>query len=83
MTFAIWNTALPAVVFGHVIANGSYTSTPDVRCAQIAVIRRPRGEVDRRGCKAFQSDAPPETRHVCGGAPAIRLNAWLNALMSA
>jgi GNAT superfamily N-acetyltransferase len=26
-TFAIWNTPLPAVVFGPVIANGSFTST--------------------------------------------------------
>ena len=32
-TFAIWNTPLPAVVFGPVIANGSFTSTPAVRCA--------------------------------------------------
>jgi len=34
-TFAIWNTPLPAVVFGPVIANGSFTSivlkNPDFR----------------------------------------------------
>src|SRR5271165_399665 len=30
-TFVIWNMPLPAVVFGPVIANGSFTSTPAVR----------------------------------------------------
>jgi hypothetical protein len=31
-TYVIWNMPLPAVVFGPVIANGSFTSTPAVRC---------------------------------------------------
>src|SRR5208337_1508634 len=58
-TFAIWNTPLPAVVFGPVIANGSFTSTPAVRFAStIAIAVRPEGRGRARSRARYQRYLP-------------------------
>ena len=55
LTFAIWNTPLPALVFGPAIANGSFTSPPAV-CG--AIMRRCRCR-RAAGCRPRLLAIPP------------------------
>jgi hypothetical protein len=88
--FATWNTALPAVVFRPVIANGSFTSTPAARGARASrsdcihriqlAARSDRHERPARRFIIYADSAPPHKMLSARAAAGVR-RATMSALI--